>query len=68
MIRRYTNNEGGNWNINVNFTKFNGMKLLEPEEGTGYKVEVGQEESYTVAVRLDVAGYGSAESTSYSIS
>ena len=68
MIRRYTNNEGGTWNINVNFTKFNGMKLLEPEEGTGYKVEVGQDENYTVAVRLDVAGYGWAESTSYSIS
>ena len=63
MIRRYVNNEGGKWSIEVNFTKFNGMRLLEPEEGSGYKVEVGQDEDYTVVCRLDAASYGWAEST-----
>ena len=67
MIRRYVNNEGGKWTVTVNFTKFNGMRLLEPEEGTTYTVEVENEQSYTVICRLDIAGYGWAEQTQYQI-
>lgn len=64
MIRRYVCEEEENtWTVKVDFTKFDGMKLVEPESGTQYEVGIGPNEQQTVAVRLDIAGYGWAEKT-----